>query len=52
MESLSGAHSPVGVNYNLDYRNVIDARFLRASFERELDRDACVGRVVTGRCAR
>jgi len=36
MESLAAAHSPVGLNYNVDYRNVIDARFLRASFARDL----------------
>lgn len=36
MEHLSDAASPVALNYNVDYRNVVDARFLRASFEREL----------------
>lgn len=36
MEHLSAAASPVTLNYNVDYRNVVDARFLRLSFEREL----------------
>lgn len=36
MESLAVAHSPVGLNYSVDYRNVIDARFLSASFARDL----------------
>jgi len=36
MESLAGAQTPVALNYNVDYRNVVDARFLRVSFERDL----------------
>jgi len=36
MEHLSAGASPVALNYNVDYRNVVDARFLRVSFEREL----------------